>query len=568
MSEKKNKAEKATEYQNTKISQRLKKLCNTLVFMTIASAVLGFIFFQLIGSNMMTFYNVQYETAQNQMEIRKDVQTMNKRILFAMVSNDSKVTEEQSKEITSRFEKIDGYITKIKNNLDDKNAVDEMSTDFDAFESATTELLSYVKAGSTDKALNYYNTKYNDISEKLADSLDKIGQLSDTAAHQKYISSIIMQVVASLGLIAFAIICVILSRRFSKRLTKSIETPLKEMEDASREIANGNVHVAIEYQSEDEIGQVADNLRTAVASIASYIDDIENVMAAMADGKFNVELNKEFIGDFKNIQTSIEGFTDKISDSMKEIAMVSEQVSSGAGQIADAGQSLAEGATDQAGIVQELSATVSDITQRISDNADNAVAISDEVGGVKNGIDQGNEKMQEVVKAMDTISRTSQEISKIIDTINNIADQTNLLALNASIEAARAGEAGKGFAVVANEVSSLASQSAEAAQTSTSFIEASLRAVEEGKAVADNAANELRQVVESAGQIASKVDDIAKASSQQAEAVKQIDIGISQIAQVTETNAATAEESSASSEELTSQAESLQSLVNRFEIKK
>lgn len=105
------------------------------------------------------------------------------------------------------------------------------------------------------------------------------------------------------------------------------------------------------------------------------------------------------------------------------------------GQIADAGQSLAEGATDQAGIVQELSATVSDITQRISDNADNAVAISDEVGGVKNGIDQGNEKMQEVVKAMDTISRTSQEISKIIDTINNIADQTNLLALNASIEA-------------------------------------------------------------------------------------------------------------------------------------
>lgn len=139
-----------------------------------------------------------------------------------------------------------------------------------------------------------------------------------------------MQVVASLGLIAFAIICVILSRRFSKRLTKSIETPLKEMEDASREIANGNVHVAIEYQSEDEIGQVADSLRTAVASIASYIDDIENVMAAMADGKFNVELNKEFIGDFKNIQTSIEGFTDKISDSMKEIAMVSEQVSSGA----------------------------------------------------------------------------------------------------------------------------------------------------------------------------------------------------------------------------------------------
>lgn len=566
--QKQGKEQRENKYHNTKISIRLKKLCTLLVAMTLISSIFALICFQLIGSNMTTFYNVQYQTTQNQMEIRKDVQTMNKRILYAMVSNDSKVTEEQQKELSARFTKIDKYIEVISKNLDDKETGNALSANFDAFESATNELMGYVKAGSVDKALKYYNTQYNDISEKLADTLDATGKMSDTAATNKYKLSIVIQICASVLLVMFAAACTIAARYYSKRITKNIEDPLKEMEAVSSEIAKGNVHVAITYESEDEIGQVANSLRTALSTIASYIDDIQDVMALMADGKFNVDLSREFIGDFKSIQTSIEEFSDKISESMQEIAIVSEQVSSGAGQIADAGQSLAEGATDQAGIVEELSATVSDITQHISDNADNAATISKEVGGVTDGIIHGNEKMQDVVKAMDSISKTSQEISKIIDTINSIADQTNLLALNASIEAARAGEAGKGFAVVANEVSSLASQSAEAAQTSTQFIEASLRAVEDGKTIADDAASELKQVVDNAALISEKVDNIAKASNEQSEAVKQIDIGISQIAQVVETNAATAQESSASSEELTSQAESLQALVGRFEIKK
>ena len=60
-------------------------------------------------------------------------------------------------------------------------------------------------------------------------------------------------------------------------------------------------------------------------------------------------------------------------------------------------------------------------------------------------------------------SKAVEAISELTANIINITEQTNLLALNASIEAARAGEAGRGFAVVANEISNLASYSAEVA---------------------------------------------------------------------------------------------------------
>ena len=111
-----------------------------------------------------------------------------------------------------------------------------------------------------------------------------------------------------------------------------------------------------------------------------------------------------------------------------------------------------------------MAASISEISERVKSNAEFAKEADQESVKTGKDIEQSNEKMQEMMSAMNEISRKSDEIGKIIKTIEDIAFQTNILALNAAVEAARAGNAGKGFAVVADEVRNLASKSADAAK--------------------------------------------------------------------------------------------------------
>lgn len=546
------------------IDERLKSSFRMMAILLVTASVFSIISFWIMGNNMKTFYQVEYETTKNQMEIRKDVQTINKRILWAIISNDNKVSLEQQEDFLERVEKIKQYISVIDKNLKNKETGKSLKETLGIYEESTNKLLELVVEGKNEEAVEYYETTYAELSELFADSLDNAGNESDLAAANKYKQSRMLQYMITAVLVLIAAAFVTASMKLGSRITNSIKNPLDQIEDAALEMAKGNLGIRIDYNANDEIGQVADSLRVSIQKIASYIAEIDTVMETMSKGNFLIEFENDFTGDFKNIRSSVESFAKSMSESMGQITDVSTKVTEESNQIELTAETVSGGATDQAGVVEELFATVTTITQQIEQNAKNSEEISQEVEGTINTISMGTEKMQDVVSAMDTISETANAINSIIDTINGIATQTNLLALNASIEAARAGEAGKGFAVVADQVSILASQSAEAAKSSTMHIKASLDAVESGKSVAYAAVNELRDAVGNAKQITAKVESIAEASKEQVESVKQIEEGVEMIAKLADSNAAMAQQSSALSVELNSDAQKLNELMSQY----
>ena len=347
-----------------------------------------------------------------------------------------------------------------------------------------------------------------------------------------------------------------------------IVIPINKVEKHFSRIASGDLRTSIDVEeSKSEIGLLVSSVKKMQSMLLNYIDLIDSTLTSIAKGDLRVEIDQEFIGDFKSIKISLESIINSFNGDFSEINLSAEQVASASEQVAAGAQALSQGATEQASSVEELASTINEISDGIKKCADSASLACEVSDQSASQVGFGSRCMDDMMTSMGEISEKSSEISKIIKTIDEIAFQTNILALNAAVEAARAGQYGRGFAVVADEVRSLAGKSAKAAQNTAILIEEAIKTVENGVRIAKETANALDLVVNGVEKTTNYINGISSAVHSQEVAITQILSGIEQISIVVQMNSATAEESAAASEEMSAQAQILKELVEKFHLK-
>ncbi len=556
-------------FKDLKVGKKIQAAFNGVMMLFGLAIIVSLIIIIVSTSRMKSFHDVSYQNDVLQMEIRKDLQTTSKLILWSLTTTDEAKTAEYLSSVENYALNMVSNTELLVQTFTDEEMASKLSTSMQKVQSLGMEVTEYASVNDIEAALALYNSEYEAATEEMQNILIQMGDVAKADASEQFSGSIIFSYIGLFLMIVIAVICTVFVKTIQRVLTKLILKPVDEIEAAAEKLKAGQLDIQLDYESEDEFGALAKNFEEACNVLNGIAAATAQLLGEIADGNFAVNTNKDdvFIGQFAALLQAIRKMNEQLDITLKDIRVTSDQVAVGSNQLAGSAQELAEGATEQAGAVEELTATVEDVAKIARDSARAAGDACDMIREVEKDAVKSQEDLQELTSAMTRISDTSKEIENIITAIEDIADQTNLLSLNASIEAARAGEAGRGFAVVADQIGKLAADSAQSAANTRALIEKSLEEIENGNVVTEKTVVALEGILGGMKSFAEAAEGSSKASETQADMLDQIQQGIEQISGVVQSNSAAAEETSATSQELSAQAESLKSLIGKFRLK-
>lgn len=421
-------------FENLKIRQRLKKAFAIIVVISSIAGVLGALA-MIVTMNRyqhaLTNYGFSQGDIGKAMTVFTDVRSATRGIIGYndpdLVDGLITTHDEKKQAFLEYWEVVGETVVSSK----EKELYDQVNEQIQQYWELDQQAINTGKVDMEEKRMQAQELMQNQVAPLYNEIYDTMRELmNENVREGDSLSSTlnIMGFIFLLIIVGVIVLAIIIATRMEHAISQGIAAPLDALAKRLETFAQGNLSDPFPtLNSKDEIADMIHSANEMAEKLSFVIADTGEVMSQMANGNYNITSKNPdmYQGDFEQLFLSIRNMKTQMVQTLRSIEEASRQVSAGAANLADASQNLAEGATEQAGAVEELQATITNITSNIEQAAEQAQESYEQARKYANEADNSRAEMKAMVDAMARISDTSNKIGNIISEIEDIAPKTN-----------------------------------------------------------------------------------------------------------------------------------------------
>ncbi|WP_241213499.1 methyl-accepting chemotaxis protein [Sphingomonas sp. ABOLE] len=416
------------------------------------------------------------------------------------------------------------------------------------------------------------------VSEAIAKLVDLQIKISESIAGKAQAAAGFARLsMAALGLLAGAVLIVSFLT-----ITHKVIAPIRRLAEIIAERARSSGEARLPHlEQQDEIGDITrsvdgflkaaiakerDRAEAAAAEQTTVTTALRDSLAALKAGDLTRPVTAAFPAAYAELKSNFNEALDNLRTLIGTVIQSAQGISTGSKDIAQASEDLARRTESTAASLAETAASIGEIDGRLKATAAAATNTVERANGAIHTVEGGRAITDEAVQAMSRVADSAKGIDGVIEGLDKIAFQTRVLAMNAAVEAGRAGEAGRGFAVVADLVSALAMRAEEEAKracdqltVTQSEIGTAVEAVQKVDGALSNISQDVAQVHQLLGSMATD-------NNAQAAAIVQVTTAVHTMDSATQQNAAMVEETSAAARNLSNETRLLSDQASRFRV--